>query len=307
MSTVNQSMIEKMAVLEKSLAEQVSVINSMRTVLGEGELVLGESKTKAKGRAKKSKPEGEKADRPPSAWNIFLKETVDDMKANGWPAWTGLDGVDYGAAEKATLKDKSGADREAWVYSDGPFKGKEVTPAQGGMTRASFLKAESDPAAKAKALAWQAKLAEKKAASAGSSTAPSGDEAESTAEKKPRKPQSEETKAAAALKRAANKAAKSATPPAAVGGGGSVAAAPAAIPPPPIGKPKMSIGRPPLPAKKAVDLSFYPWEHKGVDYYTNDRSDVVSTEFDWVGRFNGTTIDETVEAPEDLSDARMRE
>ena len=74
MSTVNQSMIEKMAVLEKSLAEQVSVINSMRSVLGEGELVLGESKGKAaKGRAKKSKPEGEKADRPPSAWNIFLK------------------------------------------------------------------------------------------------------------------------------------------------------------------------------------------------------------------------------------------
>jgi len=306
MSTVNQSMIEKMAVLEKSLAEQVSVINSMRSVLGEGELVLGESKGKGtKPRAKKSKPEGEKADRPPSAWNIFLKETVDDMKANGWPAWTGLDGVNYGAAEKATLKDKSGAEREAWVYSDGPFKGKEVTPAQGGMTRASFLKAESDPAAKAKALAWQAKLAEKKAASAGSSTAASGDEAES-AEKKPRKPQSEETKAAAALKRAANKAAKAAAPPAAVGGGGSVAA-PAAIPPPPIGKPKMVISRPPVAAKKTVDLSFYPWEHKGVDYYTNDRSDVVSTEFDWVGRFDGKEIDETVEAPEDLGDARMRE
>jgi hypothetical protein len=307
MSSVNQSMIAKMAELEKSFTEQLALINSMREVLGEGELVLGESKGKGtKPRAKKSKPEGEKADRPPSAWNIFLKETVDDMKANGWPAWTGLDGTDYGASEKATVKDKSGAEHEAWVYSSGPFKGKEVTPAQGGMTRASFLKAEADPAAKEKALKWQAKLAEKKAASAGSSTAASGDEAEAAAEKKPRKPQSEETKAAAAVKRAATKAAK--TTPAAVGGGGA-AAAPAAAPPPvpkaTVPK-KMVIGGAAAP-KKAVDLSFYAWEHNGVDYYTNDRSDVVSTEFDWVGRFNGKEIDETVEAPEDLGDARMRE
>lgn len=306
MSTVNQSMIEKMAALEKSLAEQVSVINSMRSVLGGGELQLSESKSKApKGRAKKSKPEGEKADRPPTAWNIFLKETVDDMRANGWPAWTGLDGVSYGAAEKLMLKDKSGADSSmswVWVYSDGPFKGKEVTPAQGGMTRASFLKAEADPVAKEKALKWQAKLAEKKAASAGSSKATSGDEAEG-AEKKPRKPQSEETKAAAALKRAATKAAK-AMPAASVGGSGA-APAPAVSPPPaPKTAKKMVIGG---GAKKPLDLSFYPWEHGGVDYYTNDRSDVVSTEFDWVGRFNGTEIDETVEAPEDLADARMRE
>jgi len=304
MSTVNQSMIEKMAALEKSLAEQVTVLNSMRSVLGGGELLLSESKSKApKSRVKKSKPEGEKADRPPSAWNIFLKETVENMKSNGWPAWTGLDGVSYGAAEKATVKDKSGAEHEAWVYSDGPFKGKEVTPAQGGMTRASFLKAESDPVAKEKALKWQAKLAEKKAASTGSSTSTSADEGE-VVEKKPRKPQSEETKAAAAVKRAANKAAK-ATPAAAVGGSGS-APAPAASPPPApkAAAKKMVIGG---GAKKVVDLSFYPWEHGGVDYYTNDRSDVVSTEFDWVGRFNGKEIDETVEAPEDLGDARMRE
>lgn len=305
MSTVNQSMIEKMAALEKSLAEQVSVINSMRTVLGEGELQLSESKSKApKGRAKKSKPGGiaEKADRPPTAWNIFLKETVDEMKTNGWPSWTGLDGVSYGASEKVMLKDKSGAEHQAWVYSDGPFKGKEVTPAQGGMTRASFLKAEADPVAKEKALKWQAKLAEKKAASAGSSTAVSGDEGDS-AEKKPRKPQSEETKAAAAVKRAATKAAK-ATPAASVGGSGSAPAAAASPPPVPKAAKKMVIGG---GAKKPVDLSFYPWEHGGVDYYTNDRSDVVSTEFDWVGRFNGKEIDETVEAPEDLGDARMRE
>jgi hypothetical protein len=295
-------MIEKMAVLEKSFAEGLGALNEMRAALGEGELVLSESKAKGKGRAKKSKPEGAEAkERVPSAWNIFLKETVEDMKANGWPGWTGLDGVTYGASERATVKDKSGAEHEAWVYSDGPFKGKEVTPAQGGMTRASFLQAEADPAKKEKALKWQAKLAEKKAASAGSSTA--GSDHEEGAEKKPRKPQSEETKAAAALKRAANKAAK-ATPAAAVGGGSTAAV----IPPPPAGKPKMVISRPSAaPTKKAVDLSFYAWEFKGQDYYTNDRSDVVSTEFDWVGRFNGTTIDETVDAPEDLADARMRE
>ena len=67
----------------------------------------------------------------------------------------------------------------------------------------------------------------------------------------------------------------------------------------------------PKPAKapvKKVDLSFIAWEHKGVMYITNDRGDVVNPDDGtWVGRFDGTDIDETVPEPSDLQAATMRE
>jgi hypothetical protein len=62
----------------------------------------------------------------------------------------------------------------------------------------------------------------------------------------------------------------------------------------------------PKPAPKAVNLSFFSWTHDGEDYFTNDRGDVVSTEFVWVGRFDGTKIDSSVPEPADLADAKMR-
>ncbi len=62
----------------------------------------------------------------------------------------------------------------------------------------------------------------------------------------------------------------------------------------------------PEPAKK-VDLSFFAWTHDGTDYYTNDRGDVVTTDWEWVGRFNGSVIDETVPEPDDLSEATLRD
>ena len=69
---------------------------------------------------------------------------------------------------------------------------------------------------------------------------------------------------------------------------------------------KLVIAGAPVKAKK-VDLSFFAWEHKGQDYFTNDRGDVVSTEFEWVGRFDGTKIDSSAPEPEDLGSAVMRE
>jgi hypothetical protein len=70
-------------------------------------------------------------------------------------------------------------------------------------------------------------------------------------------------------------------------------------------KKKISIAG--APAPKAVDLSFFSWTHGGEDYFTNDRGDVVSTEFEWVGRFDGTKIDGSVPEPADLADAKMRQ
>ena len=59
--------------------------------------------------------------------------------------------------------------------------------------------------------------------------------------------------------------------------------------------------------QKKIDLRFYSWSHGGQDYFTNERGDVLSAEFEWVGRFNGTEIDETVPEPADLENAEMKE
>jgi len=63
----------------------------------------------------------------------------------------------------------------------------------------------------------------------------------------------------------------------------------------------------PTPEPKKVDLRFYSWTHDGEDYFTNERGDVVTTEFEWVGRFNGKKIDESVPEPADLENAEMKE
>jgi hypothetical protein len=60
--------------------------------------------------------------------------------------------------------------------------------------------------------------------------------------------------------------------------------------------------------KKKVDLSFYAWEHDGKSYIKNDRGDVIEPEEGcWVGRFDGSKIDESIEEPTDLDGVTMRE
>jgi len=61
------------------------------------------------------------------------------------------------------------------------------------------------------------------------------------------------------------------------------------------------------PEPKKFDLRFYSWTHDGEDYYTNERGDVVTTDFEWVGRFDGTKIDESAPEPADLAEAEMKE
>jgi hypothetical protein len=233
------------------------------------------------------------------------------MKQNGWASWTDLKGVVWPASRSGVVKDKSGADFATFVYDGGAHDGKVPSPALGGMVRASYLKAQTDPVAMATAKKYHEKLAEKRSASGSSvgsaeKEAPVADEAE--APKKARKPQSEETKAAAAAKRAATKAAK-ALPAAPAAPAAEefedvpvVAAAPLVTPT----KAKKVIV-PPAPVKK-LDLSFYAWEFEGKSYITNDRHDVVEPEEGtWVGRFNGTIIDESIPEPDDLEGIEMRD
>jgi ribosomal protein L29 len=130
------------------------------------------------------------------------------------------------------------------------------------------------------------------------------------AAEKPKRKWSEEAKAAAAAKRAAKKAAAAgggaAEAPAAEDGFADPPEAAAAAPAP---AKKIALKPKPAAAPAKVDLRFYSWSHGGTDYFTNDRGDVVSTEFEWVGRFDkgAGKIDETVEEPADLAEAEMRE
>ena len=141
------------------------------------------------------------------------------------------------------------------------------------------------------------------------------------AAEKPKRKWSDEAKAAAALKRAATKAAKEKEAPAAPAAPADASApeAPAPVATAPVAeapaapvkkavviKPKSVPAPTPAPPAKKFDLSLFEWTHEGKDYYTNDRGDVVTTDFEWVGRFDGKVIDETVPEPTDLSEATIR-
>lgn len=118
-----------------------------------------------------------------------------------------------------------------------------------------------------------------------------------SAEKKVRKPQSEETKAAAALKRAATKAAKAA------GGEAVVPPKPTGPKPASAAAPKPVAAAPPAAAEEDEDVTaFAPTIIKGKPYIRNCRGDVMTEEYEWVGRYNETTktIDTKFPQPDDL-------
>ena len=314
------------------------------------ELMAGRTATaKAPKQSKKGKKaaaaEGGSAEpkekKEPTAWNVLVTQTVAEMKQSGWESWTDLKGTVWPGSRMGPVKDKKGAETgaEQYVYDGGEHDGKPPSPALGGMVRASYLKAQTDPEAKAKAEKYHAKLAEKRSnASTGSGAReePVADAPE--AGKKGGRPKmTEEQKAAAKLKREAKKAAEAAPAPAVlvepeeefeeveeaqtptllpspmVGGGGSAAAAaPSAsasaaaakalpvTPPPAAKKPVMA----PKKAKK-VDLNFRSWEHNGQSFFKNERGDVLDEDHSWFGRFNGSTIDESVQEPSDLGEATI--
>lgn len=59
------------------------------------------------------------------------------------------------------------------------------------------------------------------------------------------------------------------------------------------------------------DLSFYSWEHDGKTYLRNDRGDLLFRDedgcADWVGRWNGLDIDQSIPEPEDFNGVVMRD
>lgn len=127
-------------------------------------------------------------------------------------------------------------------------------------------------------------------------------------EKKKRKPQSEETKAAAAIKRAATKAAK-----ATMAGGGATASSEAEeeqaadAPPPAAPSKPASVAKKASIVKKKVDLFLDPWTHDGEELLKNERGDVVSVDGDWVGKWDGKTIDKSAPEPADFEQLTSRD
>jgi hypothetical protein len=191
-SSINQSMIDQFTSFEQSMTEQLS---AMRKTLGLGEFTLAQTVPKTKTKKPSAKKAAASAQssatepKAPSAWNTLVAQTVAEMRQSGWTAWTDLKDVSWPASRRGTIKDKSGAETEAFVYDGGEHDGKPPSPALGGMVRASYLKAQSDPEAMAKAKAYHTKLEEKRSASgsvgSAEKEAPVADEV--VAEAKPKK------------------------------------------------------------------------------------------------------------------------
>ena len=59
----------------------------------------------------------------------------------------------------------------------------------------------------------------------------------------------------------------------------------------------------PVKVQKPLDLNFSPWTHEADEYIKNERGDVLTfPEAEWVGRFDGKKIDESVARPDDIDE-----
>jgi hypothetical protein len=321
--SVNQSVIDQLTVMEKACAE-------IRKTLGLAELSAPSAPTSAKKpRAKKDpKPEPSGEKKAPSDWDVLLANTIEDMKASGWPEWTDADGVLWHASRLDTVTDKKGNSTETYVFDGGDHDGKPASRALGGMKRASFLKNQNSPEGIEKAKAYRAKLAEKRASSTGSAEKkePVADEKVEEEEKPKRKPQSEETKQKRAATNAAKKVAEAAAAVAAVAAAKEdeiediesepeaadaepepepvkVVAKPA--PPAPAAAPKKIVKTAPKAAKKPLSLIMAEWIHQDEIYKKNERGDVADMEGNFFGHWDGKEIDESASQPADWDNAEL--
>lgn len=245
-----------------------------------------EAQAPAKKRASKASKEGKEAKVPSKGnldWIATVKGTVIDMGSNGWEGWTDASGNVFAGSKPAVIDG-----RNTHVFID---TGKEANYAKGGLARASYLKAKDSPEEQEKLRARAAKRAEVVAK-----------KASGVVEEKPKRVMTDEQKAKMKAGREAAKATKAAPTPvvtpkpvAAPVVAAPVVAAPVAAPK---AKKVKIVAKAPEP--KVYDLSFNGWTFNGEDYITNERCDVLTMEGDWVGRYNGKIIDESVERPTDI-------
>ena len=327
-----QDISAKMAALEQRLSALESREEAHFAEVSQSIAELKAEPPKAKSggsKAKKPKPEGGEAEaepKKPNAWAVFVSQTVAEMKQSGWETFQSVEGVVWPASRR---------EGEEYVYDGGEHDGKPASHSRGGMVRASYLRNQNNPEGEAKSKAYRAGLAEKRSTGSVGSAQPEGE----PIPKKGRPKMTEEQKAAAKVKREAKKAAEQAAESkeeeemaAEEAGFQSVdegSTTPREPPPqeaPKISTPKASAPKPKsspsiagstmskiVPgvaskkAEKRLDLSIFPWTFKGIEYYTNDRKDVLTKDLGWVGRFNGISIDKSAPNPSDMADPEMRE
>jgi hypothetical protein len=288
-SAVVQELLEKHRVtLMESLAKMLAAAPSASAPSAAQVASLnGKKAKKAKKEVDPNAPPKEK--RAPNSWILFAMRVEKLVRA--------AEAVPVPEGESAkprlhtiVIKQFAASLKEKKAYDE--WTDDEVTEA---------LSTWTPPEVSKQAAAKAAKAAE--STGADEDSAPAAEGAPATAEK-PKRQWSEEAKASAALKRAATKAAKAA-------GGAPTPAAEAAAAPAPTGKPitikPKAAPAPPAEPAKPLDLSFFAWTHEGKSYYTNDRGDVVTEDFEWVGRFDGKKIDGKVAEPEDMGEATLRE
>jgi len=308
---------QKVMALEQSMAEMRQSMAEMKA-----ERAMAPPKAPKKQRAPKAESGVPKEKKPPSEWNLFTTSTVAEMRQSGWQSFTSAEGVVWPRSRVGVVKNKKGEESEQYVYDGGIHDGKPPSPALGGMVRASYLKTQSNPDHKAKALAYRAELSDKRSVGSGSVSAPASGLDGEAPKKKGRGKMTDEQKAAAKVKREAKKAAaaapavlvepeeefaeaeeeaeaeaeeeaKTPLPSPSVGGGGSA--------PAPAVKKAVVLKR----APKKLDLTFKAWSFQSEKYYKNERGDLINANSEWVGRFDSSanTIDESIEQPDDLEDA----
>lgn len=220
-----------------------------------------------------------KEKRPASAWILFSSKQVQPLIR------AAEEGIDKSEKTKVgTLNQFAG---QLWSQKK-EWSNEEITAAWAQFTPPEVSK----------------QTLEGKSKRSGSSTG-SAEKADPVADevdagKKTRKPMSEEAKKAAAEKRALTKAAKTATT--------TPTVAPEQVSETPVVATKAKNTKfAPKPAKKVVDLNLDLWTHDGTEYLKNERGDVLTVDGEWVGLWNGKSIDETAVEPSDFEQLQTRD
>jgi len=288
--------------------------------------------------------EAEAKPKKPNAWALFVGQTVAEMKQSGWDAFQSADGIVWPAsrregeeyvydggehdgkpptqarggmvrasylraqnnpeaeakrqAYRAGLAEKRSTGSVGSAQPEGESSSKKGRPKMTEEQKAE-AKVKRD-AKKAAAKAAESKEEEEMAAEeAGFESV----EEESTTPREPPPPLEEAPKASVGGAKPSAVAKPSAASP---------SAPKSRYPPPPptiagSTMSKIAAGVASKKAEKPLDLSLFPWTFKGIEYYTNDRKDVLTKDLGWVGRFNGIAIDKTVPNPPDMAEPEERE
>ena len=290
-STQHQNILNEFAAMKAELLAIRAQNSEMKVMLKEMAAAPAAEHSAPSKKAKKTKaePSGEpKEKRAPSAWIVFSSKQVSPV----------VRAAEDGLEKKSSVGTINQFAGSLWSQK------KEWTEDEIKLAWADFV----PPAESKQSIAGKSKRSGSSTGSAEKAD-PVADEA-GAGEKKTRKPQSEETKAAAAAKRAATKAKKAAEAAAPQAEAfedvaeTAEAAEAAEVVEAPKPKAKAKIVAKP---KKVVDLALDSWSHDGTEYLKNERNDVLSSDGEWVGRWNGASIDTTVPEPADFQTLAMRD